>query len=145
MRKVGETSWAVTIGRPDHVVLVVVDGLGFVVARWEVDIRTKRRSITVAVLVRETYTCSCISWVLNTDSMETIRVDRVQWFVGVGAGAGPLHWLRSTAVVVENGFTTSGGRRAKVGVTNNHAVARLESLDLVGGSLEAVMKLVSFA
>jgi hypothetical protein len=50
-----------------------------------------------------------------------------------------LYWLRSSVGQIENGFTTSGGWGTKVWVTNNHAMPGLESLDLVGSGLEAVI------
>jgi hypothetical protein len=53
-----------------------------------------------------------------------------------------LDWLGSPIVEIEDGFATSGRWGAKPWIANNHAVAGLESLDLVGSSLEAVLKLV---
>lgn len=50
------SGWAFTIGRVIHVLLVVLDALGGVVARRKVDIGAKRRGITIAVLVGETST-----------------------------------------------------------------------------------------
>lgn len=42
MGSVGIALGAVTVGGPNHVVLVVVDLVGWVVARWEVDVGAKR-------------------------------------------------------------------------------------------------------
>lgn len=50
------SGWAFTIGGVIHVLLVVLDALGWVVARRKVDIGAKRRSITITVLVGETST-----------------------------------------------------------------------------------------
>ena len=102
MRNVGVALGTVAVGGPVHVVLIIVNGLRFVIARWEVNIGTERRSIAVAVLIWEAYTCSSVSWVLNAGSVETIRVHRVQWLVGVRARTRKLDWGRGTTTLIEN-------------------------------------------
>lgn len=71
--------WAVTMCRELHVGLVVVQALRRIVAGWEVDISTERRGISIAVLIGEADTSASISWILDSYSMETIRVRGVQW------------------------------------------------------------------
>jgi hypothetical protein len=83
MGKMSVSRRAVAVDRPGHVVLVVVDASRLVQARREMDISTERGSVTITVLVWESNTCTCVSWVLNTNSMEAIRVGWVQWAVGV--------------------------------------------------------------
>jgi hypothetical protein len=48
-----------------------------------VDVGTERRSITITVLVWESNTCTCVAWVLNTNTVKTIRVGRIERGVGV--------------------------------------------------------------
>jgi hypothetical protein len=50
--------------------------------------------------------------------------------------------LRCPICNIEDGFTTSNGRSAEGCVSNDHAVTRLKSLNLVGSSLES-SKIVS--
>jgi hypothetical protein len=69
MGSMNETFRTISIGWPDHVVLVIIDVICGVVARREVDIGTKWRSITVTILVWEAYTSSCISWILDSNSV----------------------------------------------------------------------------
>ena len=48
------STWAFAVGGVVHVLLVVLNTLGWVVARRKVDISAKRRSITITVLIWET-------------------------------------------------------------------------------------------
>jgi hypothetical protein len=88
--EMSEASWAVTLGWPcdrsfvvkriKELITLGVIGchcgrIGLIVpARWEGNISAKGRSIAIAVLVWETNTGSRVGWVLNTNTMETIRV-----------------------------------------------------------------------
>jgi hypothetical protein len=83
VRKMNKSSRAVAVGGELHVVLVVRQAGCLVPARWEVDVGTERRSITITVLVWEPNTCTCVARVLNTHTVKTIRVGRVQRGVGV--------------------------------------------------------------
>jgi hypothetical protein len=69
MRGVRESFGAVAVGGPDHVVLVIINVVRWIVARWEVDIGTKRRSITITVLIGEPDTSSSISGILNSGTV----------------------------------------------------------------------------
>lgn len=69
--------WALTLSWEFHVGLVCLKALRRVVARWEMDIGSEGGSITIAVLVREADTSASISWVLDSSSIEAVRVHRV--------------------------------------------------------------------
>jgi hypothetical protein len=58
--------------RPGHVVLVVVEASGGVVAGWEVDVGTERGGVAVAVHVREADAGTLVIWVLDTDAMHAV-------------------------------------------------------------------------
>jgi len=77
VRNVNPALRAVTLGWESHIVLVVMETGGRVVARWEVDIRSKRRGISVTVPVWESDTRTSISWILDPDAVESIRVSGV--------------------------------------------------------------------
>jgi hypothetical protein len=55
-----------------HVTLVVVNASCWVIAGRKVDISTKRRGIAVTILVGKSNTCSCVTWILKTNTMKTI-------------------------------------------------------------------------
>jgi hypothetical protein len=87
---------AVSVGRKLRILLVVVETCSWVVARREVKISSERRRIAIAVLVWESYTCSPVSWILNSNTIKSIRVDWIQRVGGVRSWASPLNWLRDT-------------------------------------------------
>ena len=57
---------------PGHVVLVVVEASGGVVAGWEMDVSTERRCIAIAIHVREAGTGALIVGVLHPDTMHAV-------------------------------------------------------------------------
>lgn len=77
MRLVFPTSWAVAFGRPLHVGFVRINPLRGIVAGWEVYISTERGSVTVAVLIREADTGASVPWILDSNSVQTVRAGRV--------------------------------------------------------------------
>jgi hypothetical protein len=87
---------AVSVGGKLRILLVVVETCSWVVARRKVEISSKRRRIAVAVLVWESYTCSRVSWILNSNTIKAIRVDWIQRVGGVRSWASPLDWLGDT-------------------------------------------------
>jgi hypothetical protein len=58
--------------RPGHVVLVVIEASGRVVAGWEVDVGTERGGVAVAVHVRKADAGSLVVWVLDTDAVHAV-------------------------------------------------------------------------
>lgn len=58
--------------RPGHVVLVVVEASGRVVAGWEVDVGTEGGGVAVAVHVWKTDSGTLVVWVLDTDAVHAV-------------------------------------------------------------------------
>lgn len=140
MGSVHPAGWAVAVGGPLHVVLVVGQAGSGVPARGEVDFGSEGRSIAVAVLVGEPNTGAAVVWILDTDAVETVRVDGVQGSVGVGAWARPLDGLWDAVSEIEDGSTSGCWWGSQAWAANDHPVTRLEGGDLVGGSFEAVTR-----
>jgi hypothetical protein len=78
MRLVVPIFWTVSVVRELHVGPVRVQTLGGVIARWEVNISTQGRSITIAFLVRETNSGTSIIWILDSNSVQPVGIDRVK-------------------------------------------------------------------
>jgi len=57
---------------PGHVVFVVLEASGSVVAGWEVDIGTEGRGVAVAVHVWKADTGIFVIWVLDTDTVHAV-------------------------------------------------------------------------
>jgi len=143
MGSVNKSRRAVTIRRPQHVVLVVTDFLRWVIAGWEVDVGTKRGSKAVAILVWEANTLASVGRILNTDAVKTIRVSWVQRLGFVGSGAGPLDWLRDAIGKIEDIQSSSSRWDAEIWVARDHSKTNREGLDLVIGTFEAAKKILA--
>ena len=92
-RTVGLAGRCAGAGGPGHVVLVVVETGGRVVAGREVDVRAERGGEGVAVHIREAGTCALVTGVLHPNAVHAVRVSWVGWDIVVGARAGELHRL----------------------------------------------------
>lgn len=62
---------------PGHVVLVVVEASGRIVAGWEVNVGTEGRGVAVAVYVWKADAGTLVVWVLDTDAVHAVRVGGV--------------------------------------------------------------------
>lgn len=138
VRSMDPARWAVAVGGKLHIGLIGIEPGSRVVAGREMDISSEWRGISIAVLIWETNTSTQVLRILNTNTMQTVRVDRVQWLRSAGSWADPLDWLRCAVREIKNGCSPSSRWGAEVDVTNQHSVTRLESFNLIRGSLEAV-------
>lgn len=130
---------AVVVGRPVHVLLVVIEASSRVVAGWEVDISSERGGVPITILVGKPYTSASIVRILNTNTVQAVRVRWVQWLRSVGTRAGELDWLRNPLRVIEDASTTCGWRSTKTDIANDHVQANRESLHLIIGLLKEVV------
>ncbi len=122
---------------PCHVVLVVVETGCRVIAGWEMDVGTKRRCISVAVLIREAGTCTCIVGIDDPRAVHAVRVHWVRWWVVGCAWACELDWLWNTVIGVGDGRTTTSWWGAKLDITDEHAMTWLECNDVIIRGLKA--------
>lgn len=136
MRNTDETCWASVAAGESHVVLIVTDTLGWVVARWEVDISSERRGITIALNVWESNTLTINIGILHTNTVHAIGSGRIDLAFG-GTRAGPLNWLRSTSGRVED-VASRLRWSTSIWLTNEHTETLRESMDLLVVILEAV-------
>jgi len=93
---------AVSVSGPVHVLLVVVHGNSWVVARWEVNVSAKWRSFGVTVYVWESNTCTLVLRILNAHSVQAIRISWIGWTAVAVSWTCPLNGLGCTNFVIEN-------------------------------------------
>ena len=125
------------IGGVGHVLLVVGEAGGRVVARGEVDVETERRVHAVAGDVGEANASALVVGVDHA-GLCAVGADGVRGRVVAGSRAGELDLVDGALGRVEL-VAAGGGRRALHGVAGQHLQARGEGLDLVVGGLEEVV------
>lgn len=136
MRNTDRACWAAVGFRPNHVILVGADTLGWIVAGWEMNIGSQRGSIAITLLIGEANSLSIDVWILNTNTIHTSRSRRINWTFG-RARACPLNWHRLSLSRIED--VASGFRwGTSTWVADEHTKALGESCDLLIVALEAL-------
>lgn len=125
------------VGGEGHVLLVVGEAGGGVVARGEVDVETERRVHAVAGDVGEANTGALVVGVDHA-GLGAVGADGVRGRVVAGSRAGELDLVDGALGRVEL-VAASRGRSALHGIAGQHLQAGREGLDLVVGGLEEVV------